>query len=261
MQNAPAEIAIPDFLTRLSPSSASTLLLDYDGTLAPFQTDRHHAYPYPGILTILDRILQRGKTRVVIISGRPVNEIQALIHPLSSPEIWGAHGQEHLLADGTYRLAIVSSEIVESLKQAEARLNATGLSSAIEIKPGGIATHWRGLSSTEMERIQLLAQKELEPFAQRPGFKLLCFDGGLELRAAHPDKGDAVSAILKESAPDAPIAFLGDDITDEDAFRTLNGHGLSILVRDQYRKTEAQAWLRPPHELLGFLEAWLNRIT
>ena len=253
--------AIQDFLTRLSQAPASALLLDYDGTLAPFQTDRHHAYPYPGVIAILDRILQRGKTRVVIISGRPVNEIQALIHPLSTPEIWGAHGQEHLLADGTYRLAVVNSEIIRSLKQAEASMIAVGLSSTIETKPGGIAVHWRGLEAAELERVRLLAQKELEAFAQQPGFKLLCFDGGIELRTAHPDKGDAVAAIFKESVPDTPIAFLGDDITDEDAFRTLNGHGLSILVRDEHRTTEAQAWLRPPHELLSFLEAWLIRIS
>lgn len=252
---------IHDFLARLPQAPASALLLDYDGTLAPFQTDRHHAYPYPGVIAILDRLLQREKTRVVIISGRPVNEVQALIHPLSTPEIWGAHGQEHLLTDGTYRLAIVDSEIVKFLKQAEARLHAVGLSSAIETKPGGIAVHWRGLETAELERVRLLAQKELEAFAQQPGFKLLYFDGGLELRTAHPDKGDAVSAILKESVPGTPIAFLGDDITDEDAFRSLNGLGLSILVREEHRKTEAQAWLRPPHELLGFLEAWLDRIS
>lgn len=250
---------IHDFLDRLNHSSASVLLLDYDGTLAPFQTDRHHAYPYPGVVTILNRIMHSGKTRVVIISGRPVHELQALIHPLSNLEIWGAHGQEHLLADGTYRLNALDPAIVESLKQMETHLNTTGLSSTIETKPGGIAIHWRGLPSSEMQKVQQLAQQELEPLVQRPGFKLLSFDGGVEIRAAHPDKGDAVSAILKESAPDTPIAFLGDDLTDEDAFRVLNGHGLSILVRKEYRKTEAQAWLRPPQELIDFLGTWLNR--
>jgi trehalose 6-phosphate phosphatase len=253
--------AIHNFLSRLQQASSSALLLDYDGTLAPFQTDRNHAYPYPGVIATLDRILQQGSTRVVIISGRPVNEIQALIHPLGSTEIWGAHGQEHLLSDGTYRLAVINSEIVKTLKQAEVQLHTAGLSSALENKPGGIAVHWRGLETTELERVRLLAQKELAPFTQQPGFKLLSFDGGIELRTAHPNKGDAVSTILKESSEDKPIAFLGDDITDEDAFRALNGHGLSILVRDEHRKTEAQAWLRPPDELLGFLEAWLKRIT
>jgi trehalose-6-phosphatase len=55
-----------------------------------------------------------------------------------------------------------------------------------------------------------------------------------------------------------PIAFLGDDLTDEDAFQVLRGRGLTILVRADHRETMAEAWLKPPAELIDFLERWRN---
>jgi trehalose 6-phosphate phosphatase len=60
---------------------------------------------------------------------------------------------------------------------------------------------------------------------------------------------------------ESPSAFLGDDLTDEDAFRKLKGRGMAILVRDEYRPTEAEVWLKPPHELLEFLEQWATRTS
>jgi trehalose 6-phosphate phosphatase len=53
---------------------------------------------------------------------------------------------------------------------------------------------------------------------------------------------------------------LGDDLTDEDAFQVLEGRGLSILVRAAYRETIARAWLRPPQELIAFLEQWRSDV-
>ena len=51
-------------------------------------------------------------------------------------------------------------------------------------------------------------------------------------------------------------AYLGDDLTDEDAFKAVEGRGLGILVRKQWRSTAAAAWLKPPEELIRFLERW-----
>jgi trehalose-phosphatase len=84
------------------------------------------------------------------------------------------------------------------------------------------------------------------------------FDGGLELRARTCTKGDAVRTIVSEVSPEVPIAYLGDDITDEDAFRVLNDRGLTVLVRPMYRFTAAQMWLRPPGELIQFFADWVR---
>jgi trehalose-6-phosphatase len=62
--------------------------------------------------------------------------------------------------------------------------------------------------------------------------------------------------VLSETAEDTAIAYLGDDITDEDAFRAVKVRGLGILVRTEFRETAADVWLRPPEELASFLQLW-----
>jgi trehalose-6-phosphatase len=54
------------------------------------------------------------------------------------------------------------------------------------------------------------------------------------------------------------VAYLGDDRTDEDAFKALAGRGLAVLVREELRPTAAAVWLRPPVELLDFLQRWMT---
>ncbi len=63
-------------------------------------------------------------------------------------------------------------------------------------------------------------------------------------------------AILSEMGRDAAVAYLGDDRTDEDAFLALHGHGLSVLVRGEFRDTAADVWIRPPEGLVAFLTDW-----
>jgi len=55
------------------------------------------------------------------------------------------------------------------------------------------------------------------------------------------------------------VAYLGDDLTDEAAFRAVNaakGSHLSVLVKRVVRETDADVWMRPPGELREFLEKW-----
>jgi trehalose-phosphatase len=251
--------AIADWLQRSD--RAAHLLLDYDGTLAPFRVERSEARPYPAILPLLERVVRAGRTRVSIVSGRPADEVRGLLHPLRGLEIWGAHGLERISAEGEYERAGVVPKARAILIQAEDWLREAELLSLAEIKPGGIAVHWRGRSAAEADAIARRIQSQWSGFAEERSMKLLAFDGGVELRAAHPDKGDVVDAILKRTAAGAAVAFLGDDLTDEDGFRALGARGLSVLVRQQWRATAAQVWLRPPRELEEFLKMCAERFA
>jgi trehalose 6-phosphate phosphatase len=260
LQSIEKPIALTAFLQQVRTTPESVLLLDYDGTLAPFQVERSLAYPYRGVVSLLDSIVRSGKTRIVIISGRPIVELRALLTPMSELEMWGSHGLERQLSDGDYSRVEVSEEDSASLREAEEWVVAAGLLSRAEIKLGGIAIHWRGISPSEAGRIQALTQDGWAPLAERSGLRLLQFEAGLELRVSHPDKGDAVRTTLAALDAKVPIAFLGDDLTDEDAFQVLRGRGLTVLVRADYRETLAGTWLRPPEELIDFLEQWRRNV-
>jgi trehalose-phosphatase len=244
------------FFDRLRSAPSRALLLDYDGTLAPFTPDREHAFPYPEIPELVARIMRTG-TRVVLVSGRPATELLFLsgIHP--HPEIWGSHGAERLLPDGSYQVEPPSSNHQSALKAALHSLNACGFSAHVEIKPGGIAVHWRGLSAADRAFMEAKIRNLFASAIEDHGLHLLPFDGGLELRAPGKNKGDAVSAILQESGFEVAAAYLGDDQTDENAFRAIKGRGIAILVRAEPRPTVADIWLRPPEELGRFLRDWL----
>jgi trehalose-phosphatase len=84
------------------------------------------------------------------------------------------------------------------------------------------------------------------------------FEEGVEIRLRAANKGTAVQGLLSELAPDVPVAYLGDDITDEDAFRVVNDRGLTILVNAKPRFTAAQMSIKPPDELIAFLNAWIK---
>ncbi|MEE8577700.1 MAG: trehalose-phosphatase, partial [candidate division Zixibacteria bacterium] len=77
-------------------------------------------------------------------------------------------------------------------------------------------------------------------------------------RPAGIDKGSAVKTLLAEHDPEVRAAYLGDDTTDEDAFRAISDRGLAVLVRNKARTTDAHIRLAPPRELLEFLDCWLS---
>jgi trehalose 6-phosphate phosphatase len=246
------------FFRLLARSRKSVLLLDYDGTLAPFRPERDSAVPYPGIPRLLEKILSCTDTRMVVVSGRAAREIPSLLGARLPLEIWGSHGMERLLPNGSYRVNKLDSRVATALAKAADALEASGLSDRIEMKPGGLAVHWRGLDAAMVAEAYTLALRVMQPVAFSAGFAILNFDGGIEMRVRMPNKGDVVRTIIKEQGGAAPIAYLGDDVTDEEAFTALNPFGVTVLVRQQYRSSSAQFWICPPDELTSFLEDWLR---
>ena len=245
------------FFERLCRAKDRVLLLDYDGTIAPFSVNRHQAFPYPTVPEFIDSIMSTCRTSVVLISGRSARELPPLLGLNPHPEIWGTYGIERLRSDDKYSVSQVSEEAQKALVKADVCLQEEGLDAFIELKPGAVAVHWRGLNPTHVEEVKAAAYRALSPFVSLD-LLLSEFDGGLELRLRARSKAQVVRAILSECPSDTSIAYLGDDVTDEDAFRALNGRGLSVLVRPKYRFTAAQEWLRPPEELLNFFTEWVR---
>ena len=251
-------------LQRGSPlTSRPTLICDYDGTLAPFHQDKMQAYPYPGIEERLATIA-KGPTKLAFVSGRPVKELIALLPLAAKAEIWGMHGREHRTAEGSYTLLEPTDRQRASLDVAQEMLQSQGLSALLERKTASVAVHWRALESQHAPQLKEVQRVALETFASHAGksaLALLPFDGGLELRAADYTKRHATKALL-DGADAQVAAFLGDDMTDEDAFQAMRAHGgLALLVREPPRASHALFSLKPPGELLTFLDDWLSALA
>ena len=85
------------FLHDVAEASERVLILDYDGTIAPYSAHRRQAYPYPGITELLHHIMRDCQTRLIVASGRVAHEIIPLLGMIPPPEVWGTHGAERVL--------------------------------------------------------------------------------------------------------------------------------------------------------------------
>jgi trehalose 6-phosphate phosphatase len=244
------------FFERVRGAPARVLLLDYDGTLAPFGSDRRRPRLYAGVRPVLGKLARAPRrTRLGIVSGRPVADLQRFLGMGNAIELWGSHGIERLRTDGCWIGPPPSPDASRLLGELAALIVAHGGDEILERKPYGLAVHRRGAPPGMFERAVALLPQWTGP-ARAAGLALAEFDGGLELRPAHGNKGMVVEQALREAGEEAAAAYLGDDWTDEDAFRALRGRGLPVLVRREPRPTHAEAWLRPPRQLVEFLSAW-----
>jgi trehalose-6-phosphatase len=216
------------FFQKVAGSEKRLLLLDYDGTLAPFKINREEAVPYPGMREAIQAIIDTRNSRLVLISGRSIPDLVPLLKFDPLPEIWGSHGWERLLPGNDYKITSPDKPAIEALDVVQAILDGEGLRKHREKKPGCLALHWRGLESSEIKK----------------------------LRGKFLDKWSNIASKFDLSLSGTICAYLGDDTTDEDAFRTLDEDNLSVLVRPEYRPTEANIWIQPPDEVLDFLDRW-----
>jgi trehalose-phosphatase len=249
---------LDEFFGGFAGDAKPVLLLDYDGTLAPFRVDRFQSRPWAGVRELLTQIQQQGQTQMVMITGRPAAEIAPMLGLQPPLEVWGLHGAERLYPDGRRVLEAAPAATQAKLQELREQLKRDSLGGLFEDKANGVVMHWRGASRHKAEQIEQRTRELFEPLARMEGLALLEFEAGLELRTGR-NKGGAVEAILAEGGSFGPVAYLGDDLSDESAFRAvqkLGRRGLSVMVRREWRETAAEVWLRPPGDVIAFLRRW-----
>lgn len=265
-QDVPIPVSeIPDFWERVRHARHRLLALDYDGTLAPFQIDRMKALPFNGIVNVLSEIQDSSNTRLVIISGRIVEEVLELMGDVHITII-GNHGSEIRGPDGSVRFMPPTPEQRKRMEQAETEvLSLAGMTirDRIERKLTSIAVHTRGMDTEKAKYIESEIFRIWSEGIEQ--YSMVCqkFNRGVELRCSDVNKGMAIRNFLEEEMPkDTFCIYIGDDATDEDAFKEIQRHnrGIGIRVGSQNDATAALGYLLNVEAVYVFLKEWV-RVT
>ena len=214
-----------NFVDILYPSCA--LFLDFDGSLVDLAPQPEAVIVPSELVATLQSLSGYLGGALALISGRPIEQIDAFLTPLRLPAA-GVHGAERRGADGG--ITLLSTHPLERVEAAALTLAARHPLLRVENKRGSIALHYR--QAPELEELCLdTMQAAVE---ESPGLTLLRGKMVAEAKPGGASKGRAIEAFMQEApfAGRTPV-FVGDDFTDEVGFSTVQRlSGLGIKVGD-----------------------------
>ncbi len=246
----------PELASRFA-RGAPMVFLDFDGTLAPIVEDPDEARPGAAMLNVLRRLAARVPTAVV--SGRERSDVAARVG-VEGVVYAGSHGFDiDGLAPGDGPSLQVGGGRIEPLiaRTAETLRTATAAISGVRVEDKGwaVAVHYRQVDPARVPEVEAAVR------AAAAGSDELRMTEGKKVFEVRPtvdwDKGRAVRWLLDAVEPgDRPRIplYIGDDVTDEDAFLALGDSGVGIVVLRDPRPTAARYSLRDPGEVRAFLE-------
>jgi trehalose 6-phosphate phosphatase len=230
------------------------LFLDFDGTLVDIAERPDAVALHPDLPEILSRLRDRLGGALAIISGRPVSFLDRRFAPFRF-DAAGLHGIEYRIGD-TFLPCRPDRHphlrrMVERLKDALA--NHPGV--LLEDKGCSAAIHWR-LAPDEAGFARKLAQSAAEQLG--PDYRIQFGKAVAEILPAASGKGRVIESFLSQPpyAGRQPV-FIGDDLTDEHGFETVNVRG-GLSVRVGEGATVARCRLGTPDEVRYCLSAWAS---
>ncbi len=230
------------------------VLLDYDGTLTPI-VERPELAQISESTRDAVRQLAR-KIKVAVVSGRDLQDVKRLLE-INNIYYSGSHGFEILGPDDSRMELQEARNRIGSIETAESECKAmlNGIEGVIiERKKFALAVHYRLVKENEINKVKeivLDVARGLGDLKITYGKKVLEFRPELQW-----DKGKAVEWIVEQvfhSRSGAYPLFLGDDITDEDAFREVKEWGTGIIVGNHGHPSFADFSLKNTDEVREFL--------
>lgn len=226
------------------------LFLDVDGTLLDIAPSPDAVVVPPGLPEVLAGLNERLGGAIALVTGREITVIDRLLAPLRLP-VAGVHGAELRLPDGTLKGTMVNPAMPRILA-ALGEFVAANEGLLIEDKGRAVAVHYR-LNPALGEDVEAFARELVE--SDTEGLEIQPGKMVVEVRPAKVDKGRAISLFLEEEPYLGRIPLMiGDDWTDEPAFRTANARGgRSIRVGRDKRATEANESIADPDAVRHWL--------
>jgi trehalose-phosphatase len=209
-------------------AAGPTLLVasDYDGTLAPIVDDPARALPDPDCLRAIEALSSVPGVAVGVITGRSLADLERLAPVPANVHRIGSHGAERAGSPGVGAGVDAARTRVIALGADLERAVGPTPGVLLEVKPTGVAVHVRRASRPDavrvLDAVRALAATD-EQLHAREGKEVV------EISVVDVDKGRALAALRDEVRCDA-VVFVGDDVTDEDAFAVLEPGDVGIKV-------------------------------
>ena len=236
------------------------VFLDYDGTLTPIVSDPQKALLPGSIRQTLEGLARQAS--VGILSGRDLDDVRQRVN-VAGIFYAGSHGFDIAGPRGLRRQEAIEFLPALDVAEKELREKLAGVAGTlVERKRFSIAAHYRNVNDTDLPMVERIVSevtarhRELRRMEGKKVYELL--------PDIDWDKGKAVLWLLEalglEHADVRPI-YIGDDRTDEDAFRALEQRGVGILVSEQPRPSAASYSLKDPTEVERFLRELVPTLT
>ncbi|MGW4117267.1 trehalose-phosphatase [Nocardia sp. NPDC004711] len=230
---------------------------DYDGTIAPIVSDPTKAYPHRESVSALRALAGLTGTTAAVISGRALRDLAALSRLPVEVQLIGSHGSEfdvgfvHAIDNDAKQLL---QEVTTTLTQ----IAQDNPGASVEIKPASVALHVRN-ASPEIGRRAVFAVRQGP--ASWVGVQTTEGKEVIELAVVETDKGAALDIVRHQQGASAAL-FIGDDVTDEKAFKRLSGPDVGIKVGDgeslaEYRVASTEEVSKALAFLLEERRTWL----
>lgn len=254
IDSLPSALEKKDEIFRLLHEKIPAIFLDYDGTLTPIVEDPAEAKISEATRKIVRRLAKQYS--VAIISGRDLDDVRKMAG-IDDIAYAGSHGFDIIGPGGRHRDQERGKRFLLALDRAEKDL-AKALESIpgarIERKLFAIAVHYRQVDRAKLDELEKRFDEVLSRYPE------LRKTGGKKIFELRPnvewDKGKALFSMLESLYTDSsrvlPV-YIGDDETDEDAFRAISNRGITIVVGTEKRQTAAHYSLRNPDEAVQFL--------
>ncbi|MGP1308744.1 MAG: trehalose-phosphatase [Phycisphaerales bacterium] len=221
----------PELRERLRQAASAPVLLvgsDYDGTLSPIVERPEDARPLRESIVALTALAEMPQTHVAVISGRALRQLAEMTGLSEAVHLVGSHGSE-FDPDFAARLTPSQQELLARLTT-ELEVIAEQIPGAtIETKPASVAFHYRNAEASQHDHAVHKVERgpaAIEGVIVKRGKMVI------ELAVTPVSKGKALTRIRHRVGATAAV-FIGDDITDEDAFETLSGPDVAVKVGDE----------------------------
>lgn len=242
---------LADAVTRVARVPTLLVAADFDGTLAPIVENPMEAAPLPAAVAAIEGLAVLPGTAVALISGRARRDLAVLTGLSDAVHLVGSHGSE--FAGGfAGELTADRQKLRDEVERELGRLVRDEPGVRLEVKPAGVAVHVRTAPRDVAQRVAAAVQAGP---AARAGVVVTTGKEVIELSVIATHKGTALDTLRARLSADA-VLFVGDDVTDENAFAHLKHTDVGVKVGEG--ETKARYRVPDPEAAATLLTALLE---